>query len=240
MRTELPFSKNRPMTTIPILRFKKLSRWRIKSTMKKYGRTYHLPMSPGVMSDDKILRDLSALSCATEVVFTEKMDGENTTIHQSGCHARSPDSGYHASRDWMKAFSAGISPSLSENERIVGEYLFARHSVAYENLRSYFIGFAWIVDGTFQAWDTTLDRFETLGIQPVSVLHRGPFNDTAVNAVLTDLDLSKQEGFVVRTTSDFHEADMSTHVAKYVRADHVQSETHWMHAEIVRNGLLRG
>ncbi|MEH6740573.1 MAG: RNA ligase family protein [Sulfitobacter sp.] len=207
--------------------------------MKKYGRTYHLPISPGVMSDDKILRDLTALTTASEVVFTEKMDGENTTIHHAGCHARSPDSGYHASRDWVKALAAGISPNLATNERIVGEYLFARHSVAYDNLQSYFIGFAWIIDGTVQAWDATLERFSTLGIQPVSVLHRGPFNDAAVNAVLGDLDLSKQEGFVVRTTSEFQEANMATHMAKYVRADHVQSETHWMRAEIVKNELQK-
>ncbi|MEP5762666.1 MAG: RNA ligase family protein [Litoreibacter sp.] len=191
------------------------------------------------MSDDKILRDLSALSAAEEVVFAEKMDGENTTIHQGGCHARSPDSGYHASRDWMKAFAAGISPNLATNERIVGEYLFARHSVGYENLQSCFMGFAWIVDGVVQAWEATIERFDALGIRPVSVLHQGTFDDAAVTAVLADLDLSKQEGFVVRTTSDFSEADMGTHMAKYVRADHVQSETHWMHAEIVRNGLRK-
>jgi len=114
--------------------------------MKKYGRTFHLPTSPGVMSDDKILKDTFVLTAAEDVVFTEKMDGENTTIHSSGCHARSPDSGYHASRDWIKAFAAGISSRLDVNERIVGEYLFARHSVAYENLPTYFLGFAWIVD----------------------------------------------------------------------------------------------
>ncbi|WP_230981764.1 RNA ligase family protein [Ruegeria pomeroyi] len=191
------------------------------------------------MSDDKILRDLSVLTAATEVVFTEKMDGENTTIYQGGCHARSPDSGYHASRDWMKAFAAVISPSLAENERIVGEYLFARHSVAYDNLNSYFLGFAWIVDGTVKTWDSTVERFNILGIQPVSVLHRGSFSDAAVNAVLADLDLSKQEGFVVRTTSEFSETNMGTCMAKYVRADHVQSETHWMNAEITRNGLKK-
>jgi hypothetical protein len=168
------------------------------------------------------------------------MDGENTTIHHGGCHARSPDSGYHASRDWVKAFAASISPNLAENERIVGEYLFARHSVAYDSLPSYFLGFAWIVDSTVQAWDATLERFNDLGIQNVTVLHRGPFSDATVNTVLANLDLSKQEGFVVRTTSEFPEATMGTCMAKYVRADHVQSETHWMHAEIVRNGLAKG
>ncbi len=58
--------------------------------MKKYGRTYHLPMSPGATKDDKIVSDLSGLFGAAEVVITKKMDGENTTIHARGCHARGP------------------------------------------------------------------------------------------------------------------------------------------------------
>lgn len=207
--------------------------------MKKYGRTYHLPISAGVMSDDKIIADLSPLTNASDVVFTEKMDGENTTIHAQGCHARSPNSGYHPSRDWVKAFAAGISPALSENERIVGEYLFARHSVAYDNLSSYFLGFAWIVEGVVQGWDDTIARFAELGILPVPTLHRGTFSDATVAKVLDQLDLNAQEGFVVRVADAFSEADMPTHMAKYVRADHVQSDKHWMHAEIVRNGLKK-
>ncbi|WP_114963099.1 RNA ligase family protein [Tritonibacter mobilis] len=207
--------------------------------MKKYGRTFHLPTSPGVGSDDKIIQDLTHMRAADEVVFTEKMDGENTTIFSGGCHARSPDSGYHASRDWMKAYAAGISPSLSENERIVGEYLFAKHSVAYDELPSYFLGFAWIVGDEVQSWDETLGRFEELGVMPVPVLQRGKFNDAGVNSVLNLLDLNTQEGFVVRSISPFLESDMATHIAKYVREGHVQSDIHWTKAQIVKNGLRR-
>ncbi len=207
--------------------------------MKKYGRTFHLPTSPGVGSDDKIIQDLTHLQGADEVVFTEKMDGENTTIFAGGCHARSPDSGYHASRDWVKAYAAGISPSLSGDERIVGEYLFAQHSVAYDDLASYFLGFAWIVDNEVQGWDETLGRFEDLGVKPVPVLQRGRFDDAAIKSVLDLLDLENQEGFVVRSVSPFFESDMATHVAKYVREGHVQSDTHWTKAEIVKNGLRR-
>jgi len=207
--------------------------------MKKYGRTFHLPTSPGVGSDDKIIQDLAHLQGADEVVFTEKMDGENTTVFAGGCHARSPDSGYHASRDWMKAFAAGISPSLSGEERIVGEYLFAKHSVAYDDLPSYFLGFAWIVENEVQGWDETLGRFEELGIQPVPVLLRSRFDDAAIQSVLRRLDLEKQEGFVVRSVSPFLESDMATHVAKYVREGHVQCDLHWTKAEIVKNILRR-
>lgn len=205
--------------------------------MKKYGRTFHLPCSPGVGNDDKIIQDLTCLQSAPEVVFTEKMDGENTTIFAGGCHARSPDSGYHASRDWMKAFAAGISPSLTDDERIVGEYLFARHSVSYEDLPSYFLGFAWIVGEQVKSWDETTGRFRELGIQPVTVLFRGQFDEVAIKSVLEGLDLNSQEGFVVRSVSSFFESAMGSHVAKYVREGHVQSEIHWTKAQIVRNSL---
>ena len=208
--------------------------------MKKYGRTFHLPISPGVGSDDKVIQDLAHLRQAPEVIFTEKMDGENTTIFSGVCHARSPDSGYHASRDWMKAYAAGISPSLSRDERIVGEYLFAKHSVVYDDLPSYFLGFAWIIGNEIQGWDDTMSRFETLGITPVPVLYRGRFDDAAVTSVLAGLNVQTQEGFVVRSAAAFAEADMATHIAKYVRAGHVQSDTHWTKAEIVKNGLRRG
>lgn len=97
--------------------------------MKKYGRTFHLPISQGATSDDKIMSSLQGLK-VDDLVVTEKMDRENTTIHQGGSHARSPDSRYHPSRDWLKAFAAGISPQLAGDERIVGENLYARHSVA--------------------------------------------------------------------------------------------------------------
>lgn len=110
--------------------------------LKKYGRTFHLPQSPSATSDDKIMSSVDKLASADEVVFTEKVDGENTTIHSQGCHPRSIDARYHASRDWMKAFAAGIAPQLAEDERIVGEYLFARHSIEYSELPTYFLGFA--------------------------------------------------------------------------------------------------
>lgn len=205
--------------------------------LRKYGRTFHLPQSPGATSDDKILQDASALLAEPEVVITEKMDGENTTIHSGGCHPRSLDARYHPSRDWMKAFAAGISPALAEGERIVGEYLFARHAIAYSALPSYFLGFAWILDGVIQPWEETLARFGDLGIVSVPALYRGPPSAPVIQETISALDLETQEGFVIRTAREFAEKDMQTLLAKYVRADHVQTEVHWMNAETVKNGL---
>jgi hypothetical protein len=206
---------------------------------KKYGRTYHLPGSPGATSDDKILKSLSVFEQdgGIDVVATEKMDGENTTIYYGGTHARSVDGRYHPSRDRMKAFAAGISPMLATDERIVGEYLYARHSISYEGLPHFFMGFAWIKDDVIQSWDDTMARFDELGIVSVPLLWRGEFDARKIAGLIADLDLERQEGFVVRATQAFTEDQMSTHMGKYVREGHVQTDKHWMHQEVVPNGL---
>ncbi|MDT1064786.1 RNA ligase family protein [Paracoccus sp. CPCC 101403] len=165
------------------------------------------------------------------------MDGENTTIHAGGSHARSPDSRYHPSRDWLKAFAAGISPYLTAGERIVGENVFARHSVADDALPSYFLGFAWIVGDEVQSWVLTQARFEELGIQPVPSLYRGPYRAGLFEDLTQALDVTKQEGFVARIAGSFAEADMPRRVGKYVRKGHVQLETHWTKAELIPNRL---
>ncbi|MBT8153075.1 RNA ligase family protein [Epibacterium ulvae] len=202
---------------------------------QKYGRTYHLPQSPGLTKDDRRMPHQNALATAIEVVATEKMDGENTTIHPDGTHPRSLDARYHPSRDWMKTFAAGIAPQLRPGERIIGEYLFARHSISYQDLPSYSLGFAWSCDGVLQSWDDTVTRFAALGIAPVPVLYRGAFGDDTAANIVSDMDFATQEGFVLRDAAAFPEAAMPLHMGKYVRAGHVQSEVHWTKGPIVKN-----
>lgn len=172
-----------------------------------------------------------------DLVVTEKMDGENTTIHPGGSHARSPDSRYHPSRDWLKAFAAGISPQLLAGERIIGENLYARHAIAYDALPSYFLGFAWIIGDDIQPWDATLMRFAELGVEPVPTLYRGPYRPGLFDDLADMLDFNRQEGFVARTADAFSETAMAERMGKYVREGHVQVETHWMKAELVPNRL---
>ena len=206
--------------------------------MKKYGRTFHLPISLGATSDDKTMSSLDGLRL-DDLVVTEKMDGENTTIHSKGTYARSPDSRYHPSRDWLKAFAAGISPQLAENERIVGENLYAQHSIGYDALQSYFLGFAWIVENDIQPWDVTIIRFKELGITPVKILYRGQFAEGLFQSLADKLDFETQEGFVARDAAGFTDIEMPNRMGKYVRANHVRSETHWMTSDLVPNRLAK-
>ena len=48
------------------------------NTQRKYGRTWHYPFSPGTTSDDRINTDYwQDLQTITQLVHTEKLDGEN-------------------------------------------------------------------------------------------------------------------------------------------------------------------
>ncbi|MFF7839537.1 RNA ligase family protein [Streptomyces ossamyceticus] len=200
-----------------------------------YPRTRHLPWSPGATSDDLRVTDLSGLR-GREVVVTEKLDGENTTLYADGLHARSLDSAHHPSRTWVKALQARVGPSIPEGWRVCGENMFARHSLAYEDLESWFYGFSvWDAEGRCLDWDRTVRFLRGLGVPVPRVLWRGEFDERALRALR--LDLGRQEGYVVRVADGFGAAEFGARVAKWVRAGHVRTDTHWMHAAVVENGL---
>src|SRR3954470_6589110 len=92
-------------------------------TYTKYPKTPHLPWSPGVNADDFKL-DYLPFVRYSDVVITEKMDGENTTLYSDYVHARSLDMSYHQSRTWVKNLHAKIAHEIPANWRIVGENLY--------------------------------------------------------------------------------------------------------------------
>lgn len=200
-----------------------------------YPRTPHLPWSPGATADDVRARDLSGLA-GRHVIVTEKMDGENTTLYRDGLHARSLDSAHHPSRAWVKALHSRVAAQIPEGWRICGENLFAEHSISYDALDGYFYGFS-VWDGVrCLDWPSTVSFLQELGIPTPRVLWAGTFDEKAIQKQLK-LDLSRQEGYVVRAAEGFSYTEFAGRVAKWVRPSHVQTDTHWMHAEVVPNRL---
>ncbi|MFF3952924.1 RNA ligase family protein [Streptomyces sp. NPDC001890] len=202
-----------------------------------YPRTAHLPWSPGATSDDVRIAGLAALT-GREVVVTEKLDGENTTLYADGLHARSLDSAHHPSRGWVKALQGRVGARIPEGWRVCGENMFARHSIPYEELESYFYGFS-VWDGEHCLdWDRTVAFLRDLGIPVPPVVWRGVFDARAEKELRAlKLDTGRQEGYVVRPADGFGAADFRRLVAKWVRPGHVRTDTHWMHAAVVPNGL---
>lgn len=208
---------------------------------KKYPRTPHLPWSPGASPDDEHMIDVSAF-VGREVVVTEKLDGECTTIHMKGCRARSLDTAPHPSREWVRALAGRVGYKIAElhpDLRIVGENVFAEHSIHYATLPTYFLGFGAHVEDMVRSWRRTLALFEHVGVIAVPVLYQGLWDEDAVRACWTGWSLcgGEQEGYVVRLENGFKLKNFGCSVAKFVRAGHVQTDEHWLSKPVVKNGL---
>lgn len=205
----------------------------------KYGRTYHLPWSEGMNDDDRMIKSTENFH-GKRVIVTTKFDGENSSLYSDYFHARSVDGRHHHSRDWAKGLWASIAQDIPEDWRICGENLFAKHSIAYDSLPSYFLAFsAWNERNQCLAWDDTLEWFELLGLQHVPVLYDGIWNEKIIRGLYdAKRDWESIEGYVVRTADAFPYAQFRTHVAKFVRKNHVATGKHWMFGrQIERNKL---
>ena len=205
-------------------------------TKIKYPRTLHVPWSLGATNDDKVLKSLDHL-IGKEVVITEKMDGECTSLYPNARHARSLDSTHHKSRDWLAAYHSSIAYCIPKQHRICGEYLFAQHSIAYNNLPSYFLAFSVWNEEICLDWDSTVEFLGLIDVQTVPVLFRGILTIEILKEIESKLDYEIQEGYVVRLAASFELANFSNSVCKFVRSNHVQTDEHWMHKEIVPNKL---
>jgi len=204
----------------------------------KYPRTFHLPWSEAVTSDDKVLSSVQSFVGRT-VVVTEKMDGENTTLYSDHIHARSLDSKGGEDRAWVKQFWAQIRHEIPVGWRICGENLWARHSISYSDLKSYFYGFSvWDERNCALSWEDTQDFFSMLGICSVPVLYNGEWNEKKIREIANSLDTTKVEGYVVRYAQSFHYDDFGTSVAKFVREGHVQTGKHWRSQKFIPNSLI--
>lgn len=204
----------------------------------KFPRTPHLPWSRGVAPDDRTMRNPGNRFAGHVVVITEKMDGENTVMTRNAIHARSEDSGYHASRTWVKNLWGEIRYEIPEGWSIVGENLYARHSILYDQLPSYFLVFAIINNGVVLSSADTALYSSQLGLYTVPVLHTGNYRELALRA----LDFSPAystvaEGYVLRQAQSFLLSEWGERAAKFVRASHVQTSEHWMHESVVKNEL---
>lgn len=203
--------------------------------MTKYPRTWHLPWSNGDADDLKGSLP-SSWDGSERLLMTEKMDGENTTVGRDYVHARSVDSGYHPSRTWVKNFAAQWQWDLAEDERICGENLHYVHSIIYDNLDSWFLGFSLWRGDVCCSWEETVERFDLYGITHVPVI--GICSATEAHQLWIDsCNEQYNEGYVLRNPDQFNVSDFSSNVRKYVRPDHVQTDSHWLNNKVAINGL---
>ena len=203
--------------------------------MSKYNRTYHLPWSPGSTNDDRISDNVESL-LGTEIVSTEKLDGENCGMTDDGVYARS-----HAtfttsawSREVRQLHKLSVEDELGDGVFLFGENMEGIHSIEYTNLTSYFYIFGIRDNDIWIPWEKVEEYSYLLDIPTVPVLFKGIVNTAKeLQQIVEDLvskpsELGGQrEGIVVRTAGMFHNDDFADNVMKWVRKGHVQTDVHW-------------
>lgn len=199
----------------------------------KYPRTYHLNFSEGIHSDDKVIETLDYLK-GKEVIVSEKLDGENTTLATEYFHARSLDSPYNFTRSWVKQLHTIISNEIPEGWRFCGENVAYYHSINYKNLDSFFYLFSiWTDKNVCLSWDDMVEWADVLDLAVPKVLYRDVFDEKKLAEIAKNLDTTTTEGFTVRIADSFKYEDFSKSLTKWVRKGHVQpsadgKEEHWL------------
>jgi len=210
----------------------------------KYPKTSHLPWSPGITKQDRVMKPTEVKKNfeGREIIITEKLDGENTTLYPNYLHARSIDGRNHVSRSWIKNLHAKIKYDIPDGWRICGENLYAKHTIPYINLSSYFMVFA-----IFNEKNTCLNFLETVEyckliglncIQPKFIME---YNEKFIKENCysgKSMYGGEQEGYVVRLSSEIPFSNYKNGIAKYVRINHVQTNHNWMYQPVVKNGMV--
>lgn len=178
-----------------------------------------------------------------EVLHNHNFFGNNILVHNctmmiDTIYARSLDSNNHPSRNWVKGLWGSIRHDIPENWRICGENVYAKHSVGYDDLETYFYVFSiWNEDNVCLSWDDTVEWCNLLGLKHVKVLYRGIFDVEVFKNM--NINPEKQEGFVVRLTESFKFSNFIKSVIKWVRKGHIQTDEHWMSQKIEPNKLKK-
>lgn len=207
----------------------------------KYPRTFHVPFSPGVGKDDRVLPDLSSF-VGRRIIASEKEDGENSQIYADGfMHARSIDGLAHPSQSRIRALGAGIGPQLPLGWRLAMENLTAVHSIAYKAAPAHAVLLSiWNERNICLAFDETVEWAGLLGLTTPPVLYDGLFDEAILRGLWHETNAvgDPMEGWVMRLADAFEYRAFSRSMAKFVRAGHVAIHArHWRRGPIVENQI---
>ena len=207
--------------------------------MKKYPRTFHLPFSPEVHSDDKVINPMYLKNfIGREVVISEKMDGENSCLKgDQGVFARSHQ--IQTKNPWTTLLKQHYYENLQNINKDIWyfmENLYAVHSIEYKELKEYFLMFGAYLskDDLWASWHEVELLSTTINLKTPPVLFKGEFTSIKDIQKWMDSEIKKpskygkeREGFVIRVSGAFRGEDFHKNVAKYVRKGHVQTDEHW-------------
>lgn len=214
----------------------------------KYPRTFHLPWSPGMNRDDRMMSDVKIFE-GQEVMICEKLDGENTTMYPDYIHARSLDSTSHPSRSWVKNLWGQLGYNIPQTWRVCGENMYAKHAIHYTNAQGnaldtlFYMFSIWDDRNVCLSWKETEEWASLLGFTLVPVLYKGIWDMNVIEELNKRMVANPDtiEGYVVRLAREYHYSEFRAVCGKYVRKNHVDNNHgHWAQQKITRNELKDG
>jgi ATP-dependent RNA circularization protein (DNA/RNA ligase family) len=219
----------------------------------RFPHTPHLAwLGRGQPRDDKVLSQGEAAALlAGAVVVEEKVDGANLGFSTTAdgvlraqnrggylapdhCHAQ-----FKPLWGWLRPRQADLAAALWPDLMLFGEWCYAVHSVVYDRLPDWFLGFDVYDRSSGAFWDSPRRDalLGSLGLQPVPCLARGGFLLADLEGLLAGqsrVGASPLEGVLIRKES----GGFTTARAKLVRPEFTQAiDVHWSRGALRRNDL---
>ncbi|KAF2227863.1 hypothetical protein BDZ85DRAFT_292893 [Elsinoe ampelina] len=232
--------------------------------LTKFPRTPHL-LDLGATTPDDILSPLPTQTHAQQSRLTieEKLDGANLGLSLTSCGTRilAQNRSHHVTSSyheqfrpldaWVATHSAALKRVLGRDGHmpdrwtLYGEWLVARHSVAYTSLPAPFLAFDLYdrVERVFVSRRLLVRALEGTGVYAVPVLEEREVGRGVGEGELRGLVQRRSrfgegrvEGVYVRFEDG--EGRRTTGRGKVVRGDFIQGDEHWTKRGVVRNGIL--
>ena len=221
----------------------------------RFPHTPHLAwLSEGIPRNDKVMETQDVvLLLSSMLVVEEKVDGANLgfsvseegdLLAQNRGTYLSPDFAHEQFRplwSWLAAREQRLVEALWPNLMLFGEWCFAVHSIRYDRLPDWFLGFDVYDRESGRFWDTARrdQLLDHLGLAATPHVATGRFTLDELRELLGDSRLGSEamEGIVVRRDTD----GWTSERAKLVRPSFTQSiEEHWSRGPLRRNTLATG
>jgi len=226
----------------------------VTNDFHKFPRTPHLDvLADSVIRDDKVMSESERkMFLRHELVVEEKIDGANLGILFDGeAHARCQNRGAYLQcpytgqwkklSEWLAPKTDILFEKLTDRYILFGEWCYAQHSVFYNQLPDWFLGFD-IFDKECLKFLSCSRRdalLRDIGISGIPAVKKGHFALSELKGLLSISRLCDKpaEGIYLR----FDQGDWLKQRAKLVRPEFIQSVgKHWMRGGIKANQLKLG
>jgi len=223
----------------------------VKDDFFKFPSTPHLALLGDVeIRGDKVMSESERNDFLPhELVVEEKVDGANLGIsfdaegniraQNRGAYLHLPSTGqWKKLAEWLAPRTDAFFEQLTDLYILFGEWCYAQHSVVYDRLPDWFLGFDIYDKSTARFFSCTRrdEIFRAIGISQVPKVDRGHFTLAELSELLSQSQLSDKpaEGLYLR----FDQGDWLVQRAKLVRPAFIQSvKQHWSSSGIKANRL---